>query len=1083
MDTENQLNLPGESPDEKEKLESTQDLGGDKGNPEAGKDNSVTATSNVKAVKKKKIAFQAPNTVSTTTNNVDVVDKSEKIKEKKPKKSKQPAQEKNADSVEKPKDEKIKEKKPKKNKEQKENLDGGKDEKPAKKKKPKQPGEKQKDAESKELKPKKIKKSITKKTESEAKEFDSNLKDLENVEKDSMKECNDASDSQALEIEPVSTICNKNDIAKDSEEQEQKEVQKKENVKEPAKSLTDEEWEHIFQSAIDHVMNTPLDQLKQEDEEMVVSETTAMEDEVPEEECDTMDVEDGPPVVRDVTVSNDKPSVSPVLILENSLDHNVPIVDQQIRMLECAEVQELNENTPEGSELEFNGEEEKKHQRTPVVQIKKAVKKADRSSAAKVLAPRQLQFPKPIKNTETQRKKKEKKNDKTEKSKTVDVVKKKEKKKGFPENNQKITDYLPKSKKQLLMEREIEETGTWVQCSNTTCQKWRFLGDINDPTEIDEKWTCKMNTDATYNSCDKKEQDYDESEHFYNQISEGSIVWARMVGYPWWPAMVEIDPDTSYFEQYQKTMFPSNHYHVVYLDNKVSRAWVKASAILPFHRGGEDLNKNLFLTKKSKGPNFKKEVDAARVNALTALELPTKERLKQFSFSARYKGKWAEEESSISKVKKHYRVKLTPKKSKNKPKKPKECSVGKSVENQDLEMYMLDSTMVDEMLSEEPDSILKGIEDVLDSLGSDVLSDDNDGDYVPTNSEREVFTESTETKTEASPSKKSKDMKRQNTSKHEEKPVLKKPKKHKSADETKKGSGDKKEKVKKSKRKDGNSNDSLVKKSLESLEIKTEVCNVSGTVTCDKNDKEENMTNSTTITTIEFDSDIFTMELDEGESDGNAKEAKKSKSSAKGSVPVTPDRKELQEAKPYKKKSKKSLFAVPEVIPTNITPEENSKNSSDEKLAQKDNFPAKHDVLENTLLATSETSEEIPKEENENCVKIDDTKISEQTVNKSSKKKACSKKVSFSAPATVPAEPKVMPVQNKAHHMSCSDEQTVPDVQTQESEHEDEFSLDLPVCEQKHEVQEINVMAVSTLPVAVDIEDAYDSDPFDLMEE
>lgn len=1036
MDTENQLSLPGESPDEKE-------------------------------------------------NNVDVVDKSEKIKEKKPKKSKQPAQEKNVDLVEKPKDEKIKEKKSKKNQEQKENLDGGKDEKPAKKKKPKQPGEKQKDAESKELKPKKIKKSITKKTESEAKEFDSNLKDLENVEKDSMKECNDASDSQALEIEPVSTICNKNDIAKDSEEKERKEVQKKENVKEPAKSLTDEEWEHIFQSAIDRVMNTPLDQsVKQEDEEMVVSETTAMEDEVPEEECDTMDVEDGPPVVQDVTVSNDKPSVSPVLILENSRDHNVPIVDQQIRMLECAEVQELNENTPEGSELEFNGEEEKKHRHTPVVQIKKAVKKADRSSAAKVLAPRQLQFPKPIKNTETQRKKKEKKNDKTEKSKTVDVVKKKEKKKGFPENNQKITDYLPKSKKQLLMEREIEETGTWVQCSNTTCQKWRFLGDINDPTEIDEKWTCEMNTDATYNSCDKKEQDYDESEHFYTKYSEGSIVWARMVGYPWWPAMVEIDPDTeTYFELVsENSMFPS-HYHVVYLDNKVSRAWVKASAILPFHRGGEDLNKNLFLTKKSKGPNFKKEVDAARVNALTALELPTKERLKQFSFSARYKGKWAEEESSISNVKKHYRVKLTPKKSKNKPKKPKECSVGKSVENQDLEMYMLDSTMVDEMLSEEPDSILKGIEDVLDSLGSDVLSDDNDGDYVPTNSEREVFIESTETKTEASPSKKSKDMKRQNTSKHEEKPVLKKPKKQKSADETKKGSGDKKEKVKKSKRKDGNSNDSLVKKSLESLEIKTEVCNVSGTVTCDKNDKEENMTNSTTITTIKFDSDIFTMELDEGESDGNAKEAKKNKSSAKGSVPVTPDRKELQEAKPYKKKSKKSLFAVPEVIPTNITPEENSKNSSDEKLAQKDNFPAKHDVLENTLLSTSETSEEIPKEENENCVKIDDTKISEKTVNKSSKKKACSKKVSFSAPATVPAEPKVMPVQNKAHHMSCSDEQTVPDVQTQESEHEDEFSLDLPVCEQKHEVQEINVTAVSTLPVAVDIEDAYDSDPFDLMEE
>ena len=36
-----------------------------------------------------------------------------------------------------------------------------------------------------------------------------------------------------------------------------------------------------------------------------------------------------------------------------------------------------------------------------------------------------------------------------------------------------------------------------------------------------------------YNSCDKPEEKYDESEHIYTKFTEGSLVWAKISGWPW----------------------------------------------------------------------------------------------------------------------------------------------------------------------------------------------------------------------------------------------------------------------------------------------------------------------------------------------------------------------------------------------------------------------------------------------------------------------------------------------------------------------------------------------------------------------
>lgn len=48
----------------------------------------------------------------------------------------------------------------------------------------------------------------------------------------------------------------------------------------------------------------------------------------------------------------------------------------------------------------------------------------------------------------------------------------------------------------------------WVQCDEPGCQKWRWLPDSTDMNKIKalERWTCSMNNDRSFNSCDKPDQ-------------------------------------------------------------------------------------------------------------------------------------------------------------------------------------------------------------------------------------------------------------------------------------------------------------------------------------------------------------------------------------------------------------------------------------------------------------------------------------------------------------------------------------------------------------------------------------------------
>lgn len=56
--------------------------------------------------------------------------------------------------------------------------------------------------------------------------------------------------------------------------------------------------------------------------------------------------------------------------------------------------------------------------------------------------------------------------------------------------------------------------------------------------------------DKEHNKCSDPEvplKSWQEADLIYNTYHAGSVVWAKLDGYPWWPAMVDDDPDTEMY--------------------------------------------------------------------------------------------------------------------------------------------------------------------------------------------------------------------------------------------------------------------------------------------------------------------------------------------------------------------------------------------------------------------------------------------------------------------------------------------------------------------------------------------------------
>ena len=192
------------------------------------------------------------------------------------------------------------------------------------------------------------------------------------------------------------------------------------------------------------------------------------------------------------------------------------------------------------------------------------------------------------------------------------------------------------TKEALLKLREMRTEGTWVKC--TDCLKWRYLPQVHDPAEIKDTWTCQDHPDEAFQHCDVRENLWNPAVNnnmVETRFTVGSIVMAKMDGWPAWPAMVDDDPDIGDFfwteltgDHWTGTESPTQ-YHVVFFDtNQVSRAWIRDSNIHKFSGSGQ--------TKPQPSSRLSKSLTEASM----AANLSLSERRSKYCFSSRWSGGW-----------------------------------------------------------------------------------------------------------------------------------------------------------------------------------------------------------------------------------------------------------------------------------------------------------------------------------------------------------------------------------------------------------------------------------------------------------
>lgn len=177
----------------------------------------------------------------------------------------------------------------------------------------------------------------------------------------------------------------------------------------------------------------------------------------------------------------------------------------------------------------------------------------------------------------------------------------KQKKKAEDEKMEKIQDGREcslKEKQKIVIQdqsqirgpQKEEESGfghcvIWVQCSSPKCEKWRQLRGNIDPSVLPDDWSCDQNPDPNYNRCDIPEESWAgcESDVAYASYVPGSIIWAKQYGYPWWPGMIEADPDLGEYFLFASHLdsLPSK-YHVTFFGETVSRAWIPVRMLKNF---------------------------------------------------------------------------------------------------------------------------------------------------------------------------------------------------------------------------------------------------------------------------------------------------------------------------------------------------------------------------------------------------------------------------------------------------------------------------------------------------------------------
>ena len=126
------------------------------------------------------------------------------------------------------------------------------------------------------------------------------------------------------------------------------------------------------------------------------------------------------------------------------------------------------------------------------------------------------------------------------------------------------------------------DNGLYVQCCNPACQTWRQVREYQSGSEVPQYWVCSMNRDALNRVCGKGGNHFSGSE-VKLKYSVGTLVWAKLQGYPWWPGMIDYSPDSDeYFwvdEEISQTDPARYNVNFFEREQEGSWAWINTDCI------------------------------------------------------------------------------------------------------------------------------------------------------------------------------------------------------------------------------------------------------------------------------------------------------------------------------------------------------------------------------------------------------------------------------------------------------------------------------------------------------------------------
>ena len=201
----------------------------------------------------------------------------------------------------------------------------------------------------------------------------------------------------------------------------------------------------------------------------------------------------------------------------------------------------------------------------------------------------------------------------------------------------------------ILKNLYSQKLTTLVQCCKLDCScqgRWFYLGKDVDVSRLPRQITCQSAALKGKITIEGFRPTFDRYERL--EYSLGALVWAKLQGQCWWPAMVDLCPDNRCFTWSVNSSddnLPS-WYNVVFFGGKaVSRRWMKVEKMCPF----VDLNPDEVLQMEtSKTPRNLKVVMFICKNradfqdsvnqAQDASWMLLKDRFDTFSFMARYEG-------------------------------------------------------------------------------------------------------------------------------------------------------------------------------------------------------------------------------------------------------------------------------------------------------------------------------------------------------------------------------------------------------------------------------------------------------------